>query len=107
MRKVTLIGTAAMAALASATVVGAKNWDDWSAPVNIESLPGSSQGLNTPAIDGCASHSRDGLTLVFNSNRDGTHDLYMAHRSSRSSGFGAPQKLPAPINTDEFAESCP
>ena len=107
MNKVIVKGTAALAALATATVVQAKNWGDWSAPVNLESPPGSSGALNTPAIDGCASHSGDGLTLLFNSNRDGTHDLYMATRSSRSEGFGAPVKLPSPTNTDEFSESCP
>jgi hypothetical protein len=95
-----------LVALAGATAVAAKNWDEWSAPMNLELLPGSSPVLNTPAIDGCVSHSGDGLTIVFNSNRDGTHDLYMAQRSSKSVGFGAPVKLPPPINTDDFAESC-
>jgi Tol biopolymer transport system component len=94
-------------ALATATSVAAENWDDWSAASSIESLPGSSPVLNTPAIDGCASHSADGLTLVFNSNRAGTHDIYMATRSSLSEGFGAPVRLPAPVNTETFTESCP
>src|SRR3982751_710040 len=86
-------------ALASTTTVAAKNWDDWSAPANLESLPGSSPAINTPAVDGCASHSQDGLTLVFNSNRSGDFDLYMATRSSTSEGFGAPVRLPAPVNS--------
>lgn len=93
--------------VAGAGAVAAKNWDSWSTPVNLESLPGSSSSLNTTFVDGCAAHSRDGLTLVFNSNRDGTHDIYMATRSSMSEGFGAPVKLPAPINTDTLVESCP
>jgi Tol biopolymer transport system component len=89
-----------------ATSVAAKNWDDWATPVSIESLPGSSSSVNSPAVDGCASHSPDGLTLVFNSNRGGNQDLYMADRSSTSEGFGAPVRLPAPVNTSAN-ESCP
>jgi Tol biopolymer transport system component len=94
-------------AVSMTTAVAAENWDDWSGPSNLESLPGSSPALNTPAIDGCASHSADGLTIVFNSNRAGTHDIYMATRSSLSEGFGAPVRLPAPVNTDTLTESCP
>ena len=107
MNKIIFRGTAALAALSAATIVGAKNWEDWSSPVRLDSLPGSSGSLNTSAVDGCASHSGDGLTLLFNSNRDGTHDIFIARRSSPSEGFGEPAKLPAPINTDEFSESCP
>jgi Tol biopolymer transport system component len=88
-----------LVALASATTVAAKNWSDWSAPANLESLPGSSPVVNTPAVDGCASHSPDGLTLIFNSNRTGDFDLYMAERSSTDEGFGVPVRLPAPVNT--------
>ena len=91
--------------LASATAVAAKNWGEWNAPRNLETLPGSSASLNTPAVDGCASHSPDGLTLVFNSNRTGNFDLYIATRSSTSEGFGAPVRLPAPVNTPAN-ESC-
>jgi Tol biopolymer transport system component len=95
-----------IAAIAVASAAAAKNWDDWAAPVNLESLPGSSSALNTPAIDGCASHSPDGLTIVFNSNRTGNHDLYMATRSSESDGFGAPEALPGPVNSSAN-EACP
>ena len=93
-------------ALTSATATAAKNWDSWTAPVNLESLPGSSDDLNTPAVDGCASHSPDGLTLAFTSNRSGRFKLYMATRSSTSEGFGAPRLLPAPVNTSDN-NSCP
>lgn len=93
-------------ALTSATATAAKNWDSWTAPVNLESLPGSSDDLNTPAVDGCASHSPDGLTLAFTSNRSGRFKLYMATRSSTSEGFGAPRLLPAPVNTSAN-NSCP
>jgi len=93
-------------ALASASALGAKNWDEWSSPENLESLPGSSPAVNTPAVDGCASHSADGLTIVFNSNRGGDQDLYMAKRSSTDAGFGAPVRLPEPVNTSAN-EACP
>lgn len=93
-------------ALASATALGAKNWDEWSSPQNLESLPGSSPAVNTPAVDGCASHSPDGLTIIFNSNRGGDQDLYMAKRSSTDAGFGAPVRLPEPVNTSAN-EACP
>lgn len=97
---------AGLAALATASVVAAKNWHDWSSPANLESLPGSSSAVNTPAVDGCASHSRDGLTIVFNSSRGGNQDLYMATRASTSEGFGTPIALPAPINGSSN-EACP
>ena len=99
--------TASLIALLSATAAAAASWENWSAPANLESLPGSSPSLNTPAIDGCASTTPDGLKIVFNSNRAGTHDIYMATRSSTSDGFGAPVRLPAPVNSDTFNESCP
>jgi len=110
MNRVTLknicLCTAGAAAIVSATGVAAKNWGDWSPPVNIESLPGSSSAVNSPAVDGCASHSQDGLTIVFNSNRSGNQDLYMATRASTSEGFGAPVRLPAPVNSASN-EACP
>lgn len=93
-------------AVLSATAVGAKNWDDWNIPVNVESLPGSSTAINTPSIDGCASTSPDGLTLLYNSFSNGNFDIFMATRSSTSEGFGAPVRLPAPINTSAN-DSCP
>ena len=110
MKKVTIKsiwwGAAGMAAIVSATSVAAKNWDDWASPVNLESLPGSSSAVNSPAVDGCASHSQDGLSIVFNSNRGGNQDLYIAARSSTSEGFGIPERLPEPVNTSAN-EACP
>lgn len=90
----------------SATAVGAKNWDDWNSPVNVESLPGSSTNINTPSIDGCSSTSPDGLTLLYNSFSNGNFDIFIATRSSTSEGFGEPVRLPAPINTSAN-DSCP
>lgn len=93
-------------ALTTATTIAAKNWNDWSAPANLESLPGSSSALNTPAVDGCASQSPDGLSLLFNSNRTGNFELYLATRSSTSEGFGTPHLLPAPVNSPASNEAC-
>jgi hypothetical protein len=101
-----LMGAAGAVAIASASAAAAKNWEDWSRPVNLESLPGSSAAVNSPAVDGCASHSADGLTIVFNSNRGGNQDLYMATRSSTSEGFGSPVRLPDPVNSSSN-DACP
>ena len=99
------IVAASLIALASASAA-AKNWGEWSTPMSVESLPGSSSLVNSPAVDGCASHSADGLTLVFNSNRAGNQDLYIATRASTSEGFGTPVLLPAPINGPSN-DACP
>lgn len=103
---------AALTALAASGVLVAANaqagpgFGDWTAPASIESLPGSAHNVNTPAVDGCVTQSRDGLTIYFNSNRTGNQDLYRATRPDTDSGFGAPERLPSEINTsaDEF---CP
>lgn len=101
-----MIWAAGLIAIATATAVTAKNWDDWSAPANLESLQGSSSAVNTPAVDGCYSHSPDGLTIMFNSNRTGNQDIYLATRSNTSEGFGSPTPLPAPVNSSSN-EACP
>ena len=91
-----MLGTATLGATAALAL---PRFADWEPPLSIEALPGSSPALNTAAVDGCSAMSRDGLTLFFNSNRTGNFDLYVATRESRDEGFGAPQRLPAPINT--------
>lgn len=93
-----MAAVAGVIATTTATAMPTKNLGTWSTPASIEALPGSSTTINTPAVDGCASHSPDGLTLVFNSNRGGNFDLYMATRSSTSEGFGDPVPLPTPVN---------
>jgi Tol biopolymer transport system component len=83
------------------------SFGDWAAPALIEDLSESSSNLNTTFVDGCASQSRDGLSLYFNSNRSGTQDIYVARRSTTSEGFGDPVRLPAPVNTTDKNEACP
>jgi Tol biopolymer transport system component len=93
-------------AMMTAAAVAMPSFGDWSAGAGIEALPGSSTNLNTPALDGCASLSPDGLTLAFNSNRTGNFDIYFANRNDTQSGFGDPVQLPAPINGSAI-DSCP
>ena len=104
--QLSLVTGIALVSLATAAAVGMPTFGDWSAPVDIESLPGSSTDLNTTSIDGCASISPDGLTLAFNSFRTGGQQIYLATRTSTSEGFGEPVMLPATINTSGI-ESCP
>lgn len=97
-----------LAAFAGPSSLSAKNWSNWSTPVNIEALPGSSSQLNTPAVDGCGSLSPDGLDYYFSSNR-GTGaniDLWAAHRDSAETGFGEAHSLGAPVNSNAL-EICP
>ena len=97
------------AALLTATGVAARNWSDWSAPASIETLPGSSTLVNTPAVDGCASLSPDGLELWITSNRPGGFggvDVWIARREDASSGFGTPQNAGAAVN-GPFDDYCP
>lgn len=104
--RLSLATAAATIGLAAAAAVAMPSFGDWSTPVDIESLPGSSTDINSASIDGCASISPDGLTLAFNSFRTGGQQIYLATRSSTSEGFGEPVMLPGTINTPGI-ESCP
>src|SRR5687768_13264061 len=52
-RAVLAIGCSLLATAA----VAMPQFDDWNTPANLETLPGSSAAINTPAVDGCASIS--------------------------------------------------
>lgn len=71
--------------------------DNWGKPIHLDSR------INTPSQDGCASLSRDGLELYFNSyNRSGGHggfDIWMAKRSSTSSEWSNAANLGTPVNS--------
>lgn len=99
---IVVLSTAGLATAALAV----PQYTAWSTPVNAERVPGAGATLNTPAVDGCVSLSRDGLQLYFNSNRAGSQDIYVATRPDRESGFANPQPLPASINTPA-SEFCP
>lgn len=98
------------ALLTTATMAGAAAamppFGDWSDPANLASLPGTGSGISTPAVDGCASLSPDGLSIAFTSNRTGNFDIYVAARPSKSAPFGNAVRLPAPISTSAN-EACP
>lgn len=102
-RTIAAVGVSLLAATAAAAM---PSFGDWTSPQNIEALPGSSANLNSPAVDGCASLSPDGLMLAFNSNRTGNFDIYIATRGNTSDGFGEPERLPAPVNGPS-TDSCP
>lgn len=97
-----LLTTAMMAGAAAAM----PPFGDWSDPANLASLPGTGSGISTPAVDGCASLSPDGLSIAFTSNRTGNFDIYVATRPSKSVPFGNAVRLPAPISTSAN-EACP
>lgn len=98
--------------LAGATVIASAaiampKYADWGPPANLAILPGTSPALSTPAVDGCVSWARDGLSLYFTSNRTGDFDIYVATRPTRDVGFGSVTRLPAPINRVGSDEACP
>lgn len=70
---------------------------EWGPAVSVD--PGGGSGLNTAALEGCPHESPSGLSLFFASNRDGQLDIWVVHRAGRGSGWGEPEKLPAPVNS--------
>ncbi|HKP20930.1 MAG TPA: hypothetical protein VJT68_05405 [Thermoleophilaceae bacterium] len=102
---VALVGAAFFAPSAHAFDFG-----PWGTAVDAESVPGTSPELNDPAAqDGCPIQSPDGMSLYFASTRVGGQggiDIWVAHRDSKDAPWGAPENLPAPINSlqDDF---CP
>ena len=102
------LSTALFLSLA-ATAVAAPPGGEWSQSQKLDEISGNSSELNTPALDGCPILSPDGLSLYMASNRPNGHgglDIWVAHRSGADQPFGAPENLPAPINSasDDF---CP
>jgi WD40-like Beta Propeller Repeat len=96
-------------ALIMVAVASAKHFGSWGAPVNAETLPGSSSELNTPFNDGCPIQSPDGHNLYMASNRPGTlggQDIWVAHRPNRHAGWGTPVNLGRPVNSD-VDDFCP
>lgn len=72
----------------------------WGTPVNLGPT------INTARNDGGPSLSADGHLLFFNSNRDGTADIYMSRRSDPNDDLGwrAPMKLGPEVNTPDQPE---
>src|SRR5688572_377221 len=79
------------------SAVSAPIFSAWSAPVNLSRL-------NSPDNDLSPFVSADGLSLYFATTRPGGaggEDLWVAHRSSTTTDFGAPVNLGATINTND------
>jgi hypothetical protein len=92
------------AATATAATLGA-----WEPAQKIDDIGGNSTELNTTSLDGCPILSPDERSVYMASNRPGGHgglDIWVARRSDTGEPFGAPENLPAPINSasDDF---CP
>lgn len=110
MRALGVIVAVAALTVSVTSLVAAKHYSAWSSPASVETLPGSSQDVNTAFLDGCPIQSPDGLSLYMASNRSpggqGGIDIWVAHRASISMGFGTPVNLGAPVNSaaDDF---CP
>lgn len=80
-----------------------QKFSEWSAPVNAETISGTSSQLNTPFNDGCPIQAPDGLSLYIASNRPAEflgQNIWVAHRASTDDPWGAPEILPAPVNSD-------
>jgi hypothetical protein len=80
-------------AIEAVAQAGRSSWE-WSEPVWLGPV------VNSPARDLNPELSPDGLSLYFTSFRDGTADIYVSQRASESCTWGAPVKLPPPINGD-------
>ena len=101
--------TAVLVLSVTATAAAAPALSDWSTAQKIDEIAGNSSELNTPARDGCPILSPDGKSLFMASDRPGGHgglDIWRARRERVDAPFGAPENLPAPINSaaDDF---CP
>ena len=102
-------------ALGAAGTAGAKEFSEWSAPVNAQSLSGSSDMINTAANDGCPILDPYSNDLYMASNRPGSTinpttnapslDIWIARWNG--SGWDAPVNAGPKINTgaDEFCPS--
>ena len=99
----------AVAVLPIVSLVSAKSFSEWSAPVKAESIPGTSPELNTPFNDGCPIQSPNGQSLFIASNRPGTlggQDIWVADREGQDGPWGTPVNLGAPVNS-EYNDFCP
>jgi Tol biopolymer transport system component len=99
-----------LVALTFFSTVSAKRFTDWSAPINAESIPGTSSELNTPFNDGCPYQSPNGQSLFFASNRQpgtlGGQDIWISDRQGKDDPWGTPVNVGAPINS-VYNDFCP
>lgn len=90
-------------AMTFTSLVSAQHFGDWGAPVNAESIPGTSSELNTTSNEGYPIQSPDGLSLYIVSDRPGGFlpglDIYVARRVSTDDPWGDPENLGLPVNS--------
>jgi Tol biopolymer transport system component len=80
--------------------------DLWSEPVN---LGPTVNGVNSTSKNYCPNISADGLSLLFNSDRDGGSggvDLWMTRRSTIDGPWSEPVNLGPTINSDKSEHLC-
>jgi hypothetical protein len=80
--------------LAGALGGATPRYSDWSAPMPLDAV-------NTPELEFASAVSRDGLSFYFQRGDVAVsgEDLWVAHRASRKAPWGAPQPLPATVNS--------
>ncbi len=113
MRVATRVLAALGLTLALAPAAQAASFSPWSQAIDAETVPGTSDQLNTEFQDGCPIQSPDGLSLYLASNRKRfvgdlrtDLDIWIAHRASTDDPWGPPENAGEPINStsDDF---CP
>ena len=80
----------------NATALDGRTQLAWSDPVWLGPVVNSSARDLNPEL------SHDGLSLYFTSFRDGAAHIYVSQRPMEQCTWGAPVKLPSPINADAF-----
>lgn len=98
-----------LAVAVAASAAAATGSGPWGGSQKVDEIAGNSSELNTASVDGCPILSPDGTALYMASNRPGGHgglDIWVARRDDTGEPFGAPENLPAPVNSasDDF---CP
>jgi hypothetical protein len=73
----------------------------WSPALPVDTL--NSEGFS----DARPNVSSDGLEIIFDSNRAGTFDIYIATRRSLDAAWSAPRRLDADVNSDTADETRP
>ena len=63
--------------------------------------------MNSDFSDARPNVRSDGLEIVFDSNRGGTYDVYIATRDSINARWSRPERLTADVNSDTADETRP
>jgi Tol biopolymer transport system component len=76
------------------------DFGEWGIPVHL------GLAINTTFTESAPALAKNGLSLYFHSNRNGTLDLWVSRRSSDEESWQPPVRLPEPINSP-FSEAAP